>query len=306
MLNVLQNSSGRMLSTLASLPSPGSGSLHIGPLQLRAYGLMIALGVLAAGWLAGRRAEQKGWGTKEQMNSVLIWSVVAGVIGARLYHVITDWSRYQHRLGDIPKAWQGGLGIPGGLMAGIIVGILVAKRRGISARRVATIAAPALPLAQAIGRWGNYWNQELFGRATTLPWALEIDDAHLPGGYVPGTTFHPTFLYESLGNLLLCGLLLLIDRRWRPRTGWLLALYLMGYSALRFFTESLRIDRANKFAGLRVNAWVSIVVFAGALVWLIWDARRPAPVEQVSDLVSDGGAPGEAAGADSVDDTDES
>jgi len=267
------------VASLASIPSPGSGSIHLGPLQLRAYGLMIALGVIAAGWLAGRRIVQRKWGTRDQMNSILIWSVVAGVIGSRIYHVITDWSRYKNDLGDIPKAWQGGLGIPGGLIAGIIVGIWVAKRHGISARRIATIAAPAIPLAQAIGRWGNYWNQELFGRPTTLPWALRIDEEHLPSGFEVGTTFHPTFLYESVGNLVICALLLLIDRRVRVRTGWLMAFYLMGYSALRFFTESLRIDRANEIGGLRVNAWMSIIVFVGAAAWLLWDARRPAPVE---------------------------
>lgn len=270
---------GRVGALIASIPSPGSGSIHLGPIQLRAYGLMIALGVLAAGWLSGRRIAQRGWGTREQMSSIVVWSVVAGVIGARLYHVVTDWGRYKNDLGDIPKAWQGGLGIPGGLIAGIIVGIRVAKRHGISARRIATVAAPAIPLAQAIGRWGNYWNQELFGRPTTLPWSLRIDAEHLPAGFQLGTTFHPTFLYESVGNLLICGALLLIDRRARVRPGWLMAFYLMGYSALRFFTESIRIDRANEIAGLRINTWMSIVVFVGAAAWLFWDARRPVSPE---------------------------
>ena len=284
------------MSLIASIPSPGSGSIHIGPLQLRAYGLMIALGVIAAGWLAGRRIVQRQWGTRDQMNSILIWSVVAGVIGSRIYHVITDWSRYKNDLGDIPKAWQGGLGIPGGLIAGIVVGIWAARRHGISARRIATIAAPAIPLAQAIGRWGNYWNQELFGRATSLPWALRIDEEHLPVGYAVGTTFHPTFLYESIGNLIICGLLLLVDRRVRVRTGWLMAFYLMAYSALRFFTESLRIDRANEIGGLRVNAWMSIIVFVGAGAWLFWDARRPAPAEPGPD--SAGGPEPDTAGGE--------
>jgi len=259
---------------IASIPSPGSGSLHIGPLKLSAYGMMIALGVLAAGWLAGRRLVSKGWGTRDQMASITTWSVVAGVIGSRLYHVITDWSRYKNNLGDIPKAWQGGLGIPGGLIAGTVVGIALSKRYGISARRIATVAAPAIPLAQAIGRWGNYWNQELFGRATGLPWGLEIDERHLPAGFTPGTTFHPTFLYESLGNLLICALLLLIDRRLKPRAGWLFVMYLVGYSSLRLFTESLRIDPANEIAGLRVNTWMSMIVLAASLAWLVWDWRR--------------------------------
>lgn len=260
---------------VASIPSPSSGSIKIGPLELRAYGLMIALGVLAAGWLAGRRIVAKRWGTKEQLTSILIWSVIAGAIGSRLYHVVTDWSRYSHNLGDIPKLWQGGLGIPGGLIAGIPVGIWRAKRLGISARRIATVSAPAIPLAQAIGRWGNYWNQELFGRKTSLPWALRIDEAHLPAGYLPGTTFHPTFLYESLGNLLICVTLVLVDRSRKPRPGRLMAMYLLGYAVLRFLVESLRIDYANEIAGLRVNTWMSMIVFVGALGWLVWDSRRP-------------------------------
>ena len=266
-------------SMIRSIPSPGSGTIEIGPLNLSAYGMMIALGVLAAGWLARRRLVAKQWGTRDQMSSITTWSVIAGVVGSRIYHVITDWSRYKDDLGDIPKIWQGGLGIPGGLIAGTVVGIAVAKHHGISARRIATVAAPAIPLAQAIGRWGNYWNQELFGRATDLPWALEIDEAKIPVGYQPGTTFHPTFLYESLGNLLICVLLVVIDRRFRPRAGWLFAMYLLGYSVLRFGTESLRIDRANEIAGLRVNTWMSMIVFAAALAWLLWDSRREAPVD---------------------------
>ena len=274
---------------VAAISSPGSGSIHLGPLQLRAYGLMIGLGVLAAGWIASHRAVKKGWGTKDQISSVLIWSVVAGVLGSRIYHVLTDWGRYQHHLADIPKIWEGGLGIPGGLIAGIPVGIYAAKRQGISARRMATIAAPAIPAAQAIGRWGNYWNQELFGRPTTLPWGLRVDAEHIPVRYDLTTLFHPTFLYESLGNLLICVALILIDRYLKPKAGRLLAMYLVGYAALRFGVESLRIDQANKIAGLRVNTWVSMIVFVGAVAWLIWDARRP----EVPDLA----AAGEASGA---------
>ena len=263
----------------AAIASPGSGSIHLGPLNLRAYGLMIGLGVLAAGWIASARAVRKGWGTKDQISSILVWGVVAGVIGSRIYHVLTDWGRYQQHLGDIPKIWEGGLGIPGGLIAGIPVGIWAAKRQGISARRIATIAAPSIPAAQAIGRWGNYWNQELFGRPTTLPWGLRVDANHIPPGYEIGTLFHPTFLYESLGNLLICVGLILIDRYLKPKPGRLLAMYLVGYSALRFGVESLRIDQANKIAGLRVNTWVSLIVFVGAMAWLVWDARQPEKFE---------------------------
>jgi prolipoprotein diacylglyceryl transferase len=286
-----------MLGLLASIPSPNSGAIHLGPLQLRAYGFMIALGVLAAGWLFGRRLEQRKLASRDAASSILLWSVAAGVIGSRIYHVVTDWGRYQHHLSDIPKLWEGGLGIPGGLALGIPVGMYVSKRKGLTARDAATAAAPAIPLAQAIGRWGNWWNQELFGRPTTLPWALRIDAAHLPAKYPVGTTFHPTFLYESLGNFIIVVALLVIERRWRPRPGRLMAIYLMGYSALRFGVESLRIDPANRIVGLRVNTWVSMLVFAGALAWLVLEQRRFA-ADPVSETVPEG----EPAGADDSDD----
>ena len=162
--------------------------------------------------------------------------------------MLTDWERYQDNLGDIVKVWEGGLGIPGGMLAGVLVGGYVGHvRRGIPLGAGLNAVAPALPLAQAIGRWGNYFNQELFGGPTDLPWALEIDQEHLP---LPGTTFHPTFLYESLGNFALCGLLLWIDKRYRPAGGRLLAMYVLGYGVGRFWIEGLRIDAADELAGL--------------------------------------------------------
>ena len=160
----------------ADIPSPSSGTLTIGPLSLNAYGLMIALGVIAAVWLFGRRLEQKGIGTRDDANAIAIWAVLAGVIGARLYHVITDWERFEGSYGDIIKIWEGGLGIPGGMLLGVLVGVYFIRRRGIPLGPAVNAAAPALPLAQAIGRWGNYFNQELFGSPTDLPWALEVDD----------------------------------------------------------------------------------------------------------------------------------
>ena len=271
-----------MMTLLASIPSPSSGAIHLGPLQLRAYGLMIALGIVAAVWLAGRRLEQRHLGTRDDLGSIALWAVIAGVIGARLYHVVTDFGRFQHNLAGIPKIWQGGLGIPGGLILGVPIGIYQARKRGIGARDIATVAAPAIPLAQAIGRFGNWWNQELFGRATTLPWALRIDDGHLPAGYASGTTFHPTFLYEALGNFAICGVLLLIDRKRSPRPGRLMAWYLLAYSILRFWVEGLRIDPAHEIAGIRVNTWMSILVFVGAGAWLLWERTHHAPEPAVT------------------------
>jgi prolipoprotein diacylglyceryl transferase len=261
-------------SMLSSIPSPSSNSLSIGPLELNAYGLFIALGVVAAVWLFGRRLEARGLATREVAGQIGVWSVIAGVVGARLYHVITDWSRFDDDLGAIPQIWKGGLGIPGGLLFGIPVGILVARRHGVSPADAATCAAPALPLAQAIGRLGNWFNQELYGRPTDLPWALEIDDEHLPAGYPPGTTFHPTFLYEMLWNLGLCGVLLWIDRRWSIARGGLLAVYVAGYGVGRFWVEGLRIDRANEWGGLRLNQWVALLAVVLAVAYLVWVARQ--------------------------------
>jgi prolipoprotein diacylglyceryl transferase len=259
---------------LASIPSPSDGVLDIGPLAIHAYGLMIAIGVVAAVWLAGRRMEAAGVGTRDDMSSIAMWAVGAGVIGSRLYYIVTDKSQPWKEPSRWLKIWEGGLGIPGGLLAGVLVGVWAIKRRGLSVGGVFNAAAPAIPLAQAIGRLGNWWNQELFGRPTTLPWGLEIDDAHLPAGYAPGTLFHPTFLYEALWNLALCGVLILLDRRFTFRPGRLLAVYVAGYFTGRFWVEGLRIDPANAGGGLRLNQWVSIVVVGAAVLYLVIDWQR--------------------------------
>ncbi len=260
---------------LASIPSPSFNSIDIGPLSLNIYGLAIALGVVAAVWLFGKRLEERGVGTADDASAIAIWAVLAGVIGARLYHVVTDWDRFTDNYAAIPKLWEGGLGIPGGLALGIPVGLLLARSKGISMSMAATCAAPAIPLAQSIGRWGNYFNQELYGRATDLPWALEIDDAHLLAGFESGTTFHPTFLYESLWSLALCFVLLWIDRKFRPGLGQLMAMYIMGYGVGRFWVEGLRIDRADELAGLRWNQWVAVAAVVGGAAVLALMRRSP-------------------------------
>lgn len=269
---------------LASIPSPSSGTLEIGPLSIHAYGLMIALGVVAAVWLTGRRFEAAGGGTRDDASAMAVWAVIAGILGARAYHVITDWSSFEGHLERIPQIWKGGLGIPGGLIAGIAVGWWVTKRRGLDPRVMANAAAPAIALAQSIARWGNWFNQELFGRATTLPWALEISDDKIPAGYAPGTTFHPTFLYESLWNLALCGVLLLIDRRRRPRPPRLMAMYVVGYGVGRFWVEGLRIDDADVFGPFRWNQWMALGAALLAGGYLVVTARRgPAADEPLAD-----------------------
>ncbi len=268
--------------TIASIPSPSSGALTIGPLSIHAYGLMIALGVIVGVWLIGRRLENSGAGTREDASSMAVWAVIAGVIGARLYHVATDWSSFKNDLGRIPQLWRGGLGIPGGILLGALVAMWAFKRRGIAPAVGLSASAPALALAQAIGRWGNWWNQELFGKATDLPWALQIDDDKIPAGFAPGTTFHPTFLYESLWNLALCIALLRIDRRFTLRPGRLFAMYIVGYAIGRFWVEGLRIDPAHTTGGLRLNQWVALITGAAALLYLVLDWSRHrgvAPVE---------------------------
>ena len=297
-----------VVALVSSIPSPPSGSISIGPLDLRAYGLMIALGVIAAVWLCGRLLEQKGAGTTDDVSAIAIWGVGAGIIGARLYHVATDWERFEDNLGAIPKIWEGGLGIPGGLLFGVVVGMWQAKRRGIDPLVILTCAAPAIALAQAIGRWGNWFNQELYGKATDLPWALEIDDDHLPAGYESGTTFHPTFLYESLWNFALAGFLVWVDRKFRLAPGRLMAVYLMGYGTGRFWIEGLRIDPADEIAGLRFNQWVSLVAIVAGAIWLLATRGQKWPENPPDDDTPEAGAAtdvGEVGGLDDTDDVDD-
>lgn len=261
---------------LASIPSPSSGSLNLGPLTLNAYGAMIALGVIVAVWVGGRRLEARNAGTRDDMSAIAMWGVPAGVVGARIYHVVTDWDRFSGDLGATIQIWKGGLGIWGGIFLGTIVGVAVARRRGLAPAAVLTAVAPGLAFAQAIGRWGNWFNQELFGRATSLPWALRVsDDTALRAGFEAGTTFHPTFLYESLLCAALGFGLIVLDRRVPMKPGRLFAFYVAGYTAFRFFVEGLRIDPAHYAGGLRLNQWVSLVVFACAVAVIV--AMRGAP-----------------------------
>ncbi len=261
-----------MKSVFATLPSPSQGSIEIFSLRFNAYGLMIALGVVAAVWSFKRRLLQRGHEEPDDAGSIGMIAVPVGIIGARAYHVITDWERFEGNWIDVVKIWHGGLGIWGGITVGVITGIFVARKRKLGIALGLTCVAPGLALAQSIGRWGNWFNQELFGRPTTLPWALEISAANAKSaGFEPGTTFHPTFLYESLGCLVLYIALLKIEERWRPRDGRLFGMYVAGYTFLRFFVESLRVDTAKNIGGLRLNQWTAIIVFTLAVVYLIID-----------------------------------
>jgi len=275
------------LTTLvASIPSPSSGSIHLGPLKLNAYGLMIALGVIVAVRIAGRRAEKRGLGSTDDFSSIAMWAVPAGVIGGRLYHVVTDYELFRGHWIDVVKIWQGGLGIWGGVALGVAVGLWRARVLQLNVLGLLSCAVPGIAVAQAIGRWGNWWNQELFGRPTTLPWGLRVSDAVTEkAGFVVGTLFHPTFLYESLGCLLLALLLIRFESRIAPRPGRLLAWYAMGYTAMRFFIEGLRIDPAHHAGGLRLNQWVSIAVFVVAAIFLLIDARRSPNTSAASTVI---------------------
>ena len=265
-----------MAGLFGALPSPSANSLSIGPLELRAYGLMIALGALTAVAWSRRRQAARG-GDPEDMSTIALWAVPAGLVGSRLYHVTTDWRSFQGRWEDVPALWQGGLGIPGGLMAGVMVGVLVARRRGLSMAGAMDVMVPTIPVAQAIGRWGNWFNQEVFGRPTDLPWALEIDAAHRPSGYSEAATFHPTFLYEGLWNVALAVFLVRIERRGVLRPGYLVGLWVFGYGLGRLWVEALRVDQASLIVGVRVNTWMALVaIVAGAVVtWTGRTAKSP-------------------------------
>jgi prolipoprotein diacylglyceryl transferase len=244
---------------VASLPSPPSNAIHVGALQLRAYGLSIALGVVAAVWIAQRRWSARG-GDPGDISRLAVWSVAAGLVGARLYHVITDHQRFEGRWLHVFAIWEGGLGIPGGLIAGVLAGAWVARRRGLPVAQSLDVVAPAIPVAQAIGRLGNWFNQELYGRPTNLPWALRIGPEHRLPGYEHIATYHPTFLYEALWCLLVALVVVLADRRLRLDHGRSFALYVFLYTLGRYYFETLRIDPANLVLGHRVNEWVAVLV----------------------------------------------
>ena len=228
-----------------------------------------------------RRRYRAPGGDGELITAIAIWAVPAGIVG-RIYHVITDYELYFTR-GQDPwnafKIWDGGLGIWGGIFLGVIVGAYVGHRHGADIRLLFDSCAPALPLAQAIGRWGNWWNQELYGKPTKLPWGLEINAAHRVAAYAQYKTFQPTFLYESIWDLCVVGIVLLVERRFHLRKGSLLAVYVAAYTFGRFFTEYERIDFAHKIGPLRLNDWTSVVVFVVALIVLAVYNRPGAPTD---------------------------
>ena len=254
---------------VASIPSPSTGEFSIGPLSLHMYGLMLLLAIAACVALTGYRWTRRG-GDWDLVFRVAVWGVAAGIVGARAYHVATSWDEVPDEWWGVFAVWEGGLGVWGGIFLGTLVGAIVVRRSGESVLAFMDAVAPGLLLAQAIGRWGNWWNQELFGEPTDLAWGLEIDPERRPPEYFDSETFHPTFLYEFLWNLLGVGVLLLVDRLFRIRPPALFALYVAFYCFGRFWEELLRVDPAHELGPLRLNAWVSLVLFVLATAFFVW------------------------------------
>ena len=280
-----------LLTTLPmSIPSPSEGTWYLGPVPVRGYALSIILGIVVGIVIAERRWVARG-GTAGEIQDLAIWGVPFSIVGGRLYHVATDAGRYFGEGGHPWEAlyiWKGGLGIWGAISLGAVGVIIGARRRGIRLLPVLDAIAPAVLVGQALGRWGNWFNQELYGRPTDLPWGLEIDPRNWPVDqtFDLGTTFHPTFLYECLWNLAAFAVLIWLDRRFRLGHGRVVALYVMLYTAGRGWIEMLRIDSVelSDVGGLRFNVWTSIVLFVLAAAYLLWSSRaRPGRETEVYD-----------------------
>ena len=260
----------------AFIPSPPWNGFHLGPLIIHFYGLAYVVALVAAIAVTIRRWEARG-GSRELVIEVALWGFPAGLFGARLYHLATSWNEVPHTWWGPFAVWQGGLGIWGGIALGSLVGVWRLRRRGVHVARFLDAAAPALLVAQAIGRVGNYFNQELFGGPTRLPWGLEIDPAHRPAGYAQYATFQPTFLYELIWNLALAAALVWLRRRRVIRAPGLFALYVAGYSGFRIFEELLRVDPAHHLFGLRLNLYVAAALTITGLVWFARSQRLRLP-----------------------------
>ncbi|MPZ60656.1 MAG: prolipoprotein diacylglyceryl transferase [Propionibacteriales bacterium] len=278
----------------ASIPSPDQGTWQLGFFELRAYAVCIIVGVLIAVWLGNRRWIARG-GRPGTVADVAVWAVPFGLVGARLYHVITDYELYFGDGGRPIEAlyiWRGGLGIWGAIALGALGAYIACRRRGVRFLAFADAMAPGIAIAQAVGRWGNWFNQELYGRPTTLPWALEIDPEHrtqVPEEFQQFQTFHPTFLYEFGWALGVAGLVLWADRRFRLGFGRAFALYVMAYTVGRGWIESMRIDNVtlDNVFGLRLNVWTSVIVFIAALAFFIRSSKRHPGREEVVEPAED-------------------
>ncbi|WP_062211361.1 prolipoprotein diacylglyceryl transferase [Streptomyces sp. NBRC 109706] len=296
------------MEILASIPSPGGSEIELGPLPLRGYAVCIIIGVFLAIWLGGRRWVQRG-GRAETVADIAVWAVPFGLIGARIYHVVTDYQLYFDEGRNWVNAfriWDGGIGIWGAIAGGAVGAWIACRRRGIALPPMADAVAPGIAFAQAIGRWGNWFNQELFGRPSDLPWAVRItEEENIPPEYRGiHDTFQPTFLYESLWCVGVGVLVIWADRRFRLGHGRAFALYVAGYTVGRFWIEYLRVDEAHEFLGLRLNNWTSVAVFLAAVAYIVISHRlapgREDDVEPRSDDQPDTPDATEARGAESA------
>jgi prolipoprotein diacylglyceryl transferase len=303
--------------TALAIPSPADGVWNLGPVPIRGYALCIIAGIILAVWIGEKRWVARG-GRPGDVQDLAVWAVPFGIVGARLYHVITDAGLYFGD-GNNPVTalyvWKGGLGIWGAVALGAVGVIIGARLKGIRLLPILDATAPGVLIAQAMGRLGNWFNQELFGKPTDLPWALEIDAEHRPAGFETDQTFHPTFLYECIWNVGAFGLVIWADRRFRLGYGRVLALYVMTYTAGRGWIEYLRVDpvQLDDVAGLRLNVWVSIVLFLLAAAYFVWQGRRhPGREETVyvegrepSPASTDAAPDADTAESDVTDETDE-
>jgi len=254
------------------IPSPSVSGFHLGPLYIHYYGLMYVIGITLAILITQRRWKAVG-GDPSLVGDVALWAVPAGIIGGRIYFDITTPKYIPHHWYGIFAVWDGGLGIWGGIALGAAVGIWRVRRHGANAAQFADAVAPALLVAQAIGRIGNYFNKELFGGPTSLPWGLYIPPSYRPPGYLSYTTFQPTFLYELIFDLGLAAALVWLGHHRGIKPPGLFALYVTGYSAFRIFEESLRVDPSEHFLGLRLNMYVAIILTVFGAVWF-WRSQR--------------------------------
>jgi prolipoprotein diacylglyceryl transferase len=261
---------------LGSIPSPSTHGFNVGPFYFHIYGLIYVGAILAAVFITARRWAAQG-GSKELVYTVALWGVPAGIVGARLYFLATSWNEVPPHWWGPLAIWKGGLGVWGGVLAGCLVGVLVLRHYKANVWAFADACAPGLLVAHAIGRLGNYFNQELFGKPTTLPWGLEIDPEHRPAGYAQYSTFHPTFLYEMIWDLSLAAFLVWLGHHRKIRPPGLFALYVAGYCFFRIFEELLRIDPSHYILGLRVNFYISVIGLIAGTVWFIFTQRKREP-----------------------------
>ncbi len=259
-----------------TIPSPPVSVWYLGPVPIRAYALCMLAAIVVGWWITARRWRRTG-GDQATLETVLTWAVAAGIVGARVYHVVSDSHLYVgegRQWWRMFYIWEGGLSIWGAVLFGALAVWWQARRRGVSFATVADCAAVALPVGQIIARLGNWFNQELYGRPSTLPWAVEIDPAHRIAGYEGIATYHPAFLYEMVWNLGVVGALLWVERRRRLTSGALFALYVVLYTLGRFWIEALRIDPVTTVGGFRLNSYTSVIVFVVALAVLVWLVRN--------------------------------